>query len=787
VWISTGSPRPEDGDFKEIWKLEAQTYGWEETLLSLYDYAGQEVYLAFRYQGSLAHTWYLDDVSVYQAPGNDAGVTAITSPVSGGDLSGSESVTITLKNFGGTALSNIPVKFDVNNTNVGAEVIVPLLKPLEERTYTFTTKANLSAAASYTIRAYTALDGDVNPENNSKVISVTNSGPCAVTVFPYEDGFEKSSELGIEDFVCWTSYDTDSPFDAFSPQWKTGPLFQAYAGTLYPHSGGVLAYHEDYPSIDQDGWLVSSKISLPATGYYAFSFWMFNIYPDYYGNGKSSVWISTGSSDPASPDFKEVWSPLSVEAEWTNVSVNLANYVGKDIYVAFRYQGLDAHAWVIDDIRIALLPDNDAGVTKILSPLAGGNSTADVSVEITNFGAKELTSVKAAYRVNGKQAVEEVFSVNIESGKTGKVTFTQRVDLSAYGRYTVEAYTLLEGDVDASNDKASVSFRYIEDYRLYGYQLGFDGNASQDELNAVSFTTGDPETFSIPTTYKDGENVITAGEYFDGHLYLFSRAIVDSEWVPGNLIKLKDWTEVSKTPVTDMPEDMAYDYSTSTMYAIVVNWDNNPATCDLKTVDLSTGVTTLVAPINTRLFALACHLDGTLYGINRAGDLCAIHKETGELDIIGNTGVIPQSEPQSMAFDHTTGDLIWAAYDLYSYGELYDINPATGEMIYLGNIGGNNSDIVALHTLYPRETVKIVAPENGESIVVYPNPAKDIVHVSAVPAGSSVNILDLSGRILQSHQGLSGNVSLNLNLTNGIYFVQVKNKEMQVIRKLIVR
>jgi hypothetical protein len=783
IYVSTGSSDPASGDFVEIKSFTAATSGWEEVVLSLADYIGQDVYIAFRYQGNVAHIWYLDDIRLYENNEKDVSVTAITSPVSGGGLGSEEIVTVKVKNLGGQTLADIPVKLDVNGTTVGNEIIPATIKPLEEITYTFTAKVDLSEPKSYTIKVYTALDGDTNTANDASTAYVTNSGPCEVTTLPYEESFEKTDELGIDDFVCWTSYDKDSPFDSYSPKWKTGPLFKAYAGTLYPHGGNVLAYHEDAPT-GQDGYLVSPKISIPSTGVYGLSFWSFNIYPDYYDYGKNSVWISAGSSDPSSKDFVEVWSPRPVVDEWVNTSVNLVDYAGKDIYIAFRYQGTDAHAWVIDDIRIDLLPDHDAGVTRILSPLEGGAKEASVSVEVTNFGAATITSLNVVYKVNDQTKEGETFTnLNIKSGKTAELTFQTKADVSAYSHYAIEVYTLLNDDADVSNDSKSVLFGYRENIPLYGYRPYFDGMTSLSDLGPVSFTVNEPGNVNANiSSFNVGQDV-TAGEFYDGNIYLYTKT-------DKNFITLtSDWQEISRTSVSaNKVDDMAYDYSTHTMYAITNTSATSTVTVsELNTVDLVTGALNRIVTFDTHFFTLACDLDGNLYAIDAEGNLCTIDKQSHTVSILGYTGVLPLTN-QSMAFDHTTGALYWASFDDYYDGRLIDVNIAhPGASIVLGNIG-DYSQIVALFSPYPRDRVNIINPSlNDLTMVVYPNPAKEFVTISAVPEGAIVSVLDLSGRILQSQPAFGSNVTLNLNLTKGIYFIQVKNKDIQTVRKLIIK
>ncbi len=65
VWVSTGSPDPNDGDFVEGIELgPGQEDTWEEVWLDLSWFSGKTVYLAFKYAGDYSDEWYLDDISI---------------------------------------------------------------------------------------------------------------------------------------------------------------------------------------------------------------------------------------------------------------------------------------------------------------------------------------------------------------------------------------------------------------------------------------------------------------------------------------------------------------------------------------------------------------------------------------------------------------------------------------------------------------------------------------------------------------------------------------------------
>ena len=105
---------------------------------------------------------------------NDIGVTAITSPNSGTNLTASETVTVTINNFGGEAQSDFDVSYDVNGTVVTETVAGPLDGD-SQMSYTFTQSADLSAFGTYNFTASTSLTGDSDTSNDEATKVVVNS------------------------------------------------------------------------------------------------------------------------------------------------------------------------------------------------------------------------------------------------------------------------------------------------------------------------------------------------------------------------------------------------------------------------------------------------------------------------------------------------------------------------------------------------------------------------------------------------------------------------------------
>jgi hypothetical protein len=111
----------------------------------------------------------------------DAGVTAIVNPAASGSCNGATNITVTLKNYGSTAISNVPLVVNIKNpdntiTTIN-ETYPGTLAPLGQDNYTFTGTFNAVAGATYTITAATVLSGDVIAANNqtSSTVTIANS------------------------------------------------------------------------------------------------------------------------------------------------------------------------------------------------------------------------------------------------------------------------------------------------------------------------------------------------------------------------------------------------------------------------------------------------------------------------------------------------------------------------------------------------------------------------------------------------------------------------------------
>lgn len=103
---------------------------------------------------------------------NDVGVAGWVSPVSSGDLTDRENITVRLHNYGGVPQSNIPVTYVINDSLTVTEVYPGPLNAQGEINYTFDRQADFSRVGTYNLTVYTSLANDQNRTNDTITATV---------------------------------------------------------------------------------------------------------------------------------------------------------------------------------------------------------------------------------------------------------------------------------------------------------------------------------------------------------------------------------------------------------------------------------------------------------------------------------------------------------------------------------------------------------------------------------------------------------------------------------------
>jgi hypothetical protein len=120
---------------------------------------------------------------------NDLGISGVSSPVSGTNLSATELVTIEITNFGGAEQSNFEVSYEVNGITVTETVAGPLAGN-SSIDYIFTQTLDLSAFGSYEIVASVYIENDSDDSNNTISVTVNNVNCAPTGDNSFGDGFQ---------------------------------------------------------------------------------------------------------------------------------------------------------------------------------------------------------------------------------------------------------------------------------------------------------------------------------------------------------------------------------------------------------------------------------------------------------------------------------------------------------------------------------------------------------------------------------------------------------------------
>jgi len=261
--------------------------------------------------------------------------------------------------------------------------------------------------------------------------------------------------------------------------------------------GSKSASHPYHATQTENGYLITPQISLPAGSTIYLNFWSFNGYPTWYG--KNSVLISTTNTNIAS--FTEIWSPAAVAESWVNTNISLSAYAGQNVYIAFRYQGADAHDWWLDDVAIQVINSNPITVYE-----GDPVSVFDLSTnnplywDWTTTGA--LVSKHSTKDLNLQYNVAGQYPVSLRVGNPGG-TNTKTVNnfVTVVGRAPIANF----------NAKGNLKNEFYQAFSPVGGSVAYTDLSTRVPTSwSWSLTGGNP---SAPTTQNPTASYATAGEY----------------------------------------------------------------------------------------------------------------------------------------------------------------------------------------------------------------------------------------------------------------------------------
>lgn len=106
---------------------------------------------------------------------DDVGVTEVVTPVSGAELTTSETITVIVKNYGAETQTDFDVLFSLNGDTPVTEQISGPLGSEETMTYIFEETGDFSDVMDHELFVTTSLPGDGEPANDSVTAIITNT------------------------------------------------------------------------------------------------------------------------------------------------------------------------------------------------------------------------------------------------------------------------------------------------------------------------------------------------------------------------------------------------------------------------------------------------------------------------------------------------------------------------------------------------------------------------------------------------------------------------------------
>ncbi len=771
---------------------------WTSRLVSLASkgYKNQDVYIAFRNISNDRFLLLVDDIMVRNAYSTDAKAISLSVPSSSCILGNSETISVTIENYGLNPISNFNVTYVVNdgvNADTVTETISATVQPNATYNYTFTNGADLSSEGTvYTIDAYITLAGDGNNGNNVfQQAVVANVASVAPTdSIPYQTSFET-----VSDILGWSNEDDNQ--DGFSWILANGTAV-ANTGNV----GFVYFWNNDATTAAND-WLYSTCLDLMPNNIYELSF--------YYRVGIAGSTVYPEKFEVAfgaSPNVAGMTTLLKDAGEVSNVTFEkynisfIVNTAGV-YYIGFHcYSDADDYFLAIDDVKLKKKTPFSLDVKGILLSVPSSScslgSAEPISVTIENDGLTPISNFEVSYVINAganSDTVTETVVATIPFGATYNYTFTQGADLSLAGTtYYIDAFITLAGDSDNTNNilaqEVVSNIASVAPSASNPYNTSFE---SQSEI--LGWSNEDVNNDGFTWKLLNGSDYASSGNF--GFVYFWN----DDGTTPAN-----DW--LHSTCVDLIPGKtylLSFSYRVGyadTVYAekLKVALGSSPDASSMTTVLEDVGevandffeqkiIHFTVSAAGTYYIGFHCYSDANDYYL-ALDDL-----RVDEL-LAPVAGFTTGKNELQVTFLSTSTGIVDSLYWDFGDGNVSSANPSVVHTF--ASPGSYYTCLTAFNTVGSDTFCQIVTVDtlssgisilNNVQLKIYPNPTNGLVVIEAgeVLDDAEIIVNDLLGKELLREKISSQKTSVNLSSQpEGIYFVTVKSGVSRIREKMVL-
>lgn len=229
------------------------------------------------------------------------------------------------------------------------------------------------------------------------------------------------------------------------------------------------------------------------------------------------------STDGTNWDEYEVHAGLAVNASTTNpqlTAVNVSPTVGgsSTAYIGFRYKGGCDYAWMVDDVQIETLPDNDVAVNNVwsndiildyeYSMMPDEQvSTMNIMAVVSNNGALPQTNVPFVLSIDlgGSQVYTETMNVDLAVAEIDTIVFATTYTPSTVGNYDITVTGPVDdvaGNEEAATIYSTTDFVFAHDFLGTGI-FRFDQD-EETSMGNVYLMNVDQELRAVQVEFETG-------------------------------------------------------------------------------------------------------------------------------------------------------------------------------------------------------------------------------------------------------------------------------------------
>lgn len=409
--------------------------------------------------------WSIDDISISEVYNNDVGIVDLLSPNLSACGLNQENISVTIKNFGLLAVSEIvPIEYSLDNGNTWITEQANInVAPGTTTNYTFNTLANFSVPQTYNLLVRTNWQNDEQNFNDQKSFTILSLPK--ISIYPYFENFEASNGY------WYTSLDTSIS----SWQWghpNSPELVGGANGSANAWKTNLTGNHLE----NENSWVES-----PCFDFSGLSHPILEM--DIWYQTNASVFSqSSGVKLEASFDNGATWFVIGNVGEGQNWYTNNTGWFGSSniwLHAKHNLDTLAGHSnvklrikakfitylpyypteggFAFDNVKIYEQPLIDVGISELFAPenKCGLTHNELVRVRVKNYGVNTVNGpIPLAYSIDGGQTfVQENMSVSLSSGQEMQYTFfAHPANMQQTGVYNLVVKTLLPNDEDTTNN-----------------------------------------------------------------------------------------------------------------------------------------------------------------------------------------------------------------------------------------------------------------------------------------------------------------------------------------------